>query len=165
MISLLSLSTGCLRSTREATIRLLRRLPFWWTGSYKNGTAVSTITPTVIGGKGFGRFDLQSALGAVLPTSSSATIGRTISWNTVAQYKVGKYFSPELEVNSSFFHGGPNDGKNQTFLTPGMMVSRIKLQSEPASRLGLMFGGGMQIATSSYHSYNHGVVLTGRMTF
>lgn len=135
------------------------------TGSYKNGAAVSTITPTVIGGKGFGKLAIQSGLGAVLPTSSSATIGRTISWNTVAQYKVGKYFWPELEVNSSYFHGGPNDGKNQTFLTPGMMVSKFKLRSEPASRLGLMFGGAMQIATSSYHSYNHALVVTGRMTF
>jgi hypothetical protein len=135
------------------------------TGSYKNGTAVSTITPTIIGGKGFGRFDVQSAIGAVLPTSSSATIGRTISWNTVAQYKVGKYFWPELEVNSSYFHGGPNNGKNQTFMTPGMMVSKFKLRNEPANRLALMFGGGMQIATSTYHSYNHGLVLTGRITF
>jgi len=135
------------------------------TGSYKNGAAVSTITPTVIGGKGFGRFDIQSALGGVLPTSSGSTIGRTIMWNTVAQYKVGKYFWPELEVNSSYFHGGPNDRKNQTFLTPGMMVSRIKLRSDPKDRLALLFGGGMQIATSSYHSYNHGLVLTGRITF
>lgn len=135
------------------------------TGSYKNGTAVSTLTPTVIGGKGFGRFDIQSALGAVLPTSSAATIGRTITWNTVAQYNVGKYLWPELEVNSSYFHGGANDRKNQTFLTPGFMVSRIKLRSDPKDRLVLLFGGGMQIATSSFHTYNHGLVLTGRMTF
>ena len=33
------------------------------TGSYKNGTAVSTITPTLAAGKGFGKFDVQSALG------------------------------------------------------------------------------------------------------
>lgn len=135
------------------------------TGSYKNGTAVSTITPTVIGGKGFGRFDIQSAIGAVLPTSSSATIGRTISWNTVAQYRIGKYFWPELEVNSSYFHGGANDGKNQTFLTPGLMVSKFKLRNEPANRLSLMFGGAMQIATSTFHTYNHGLVLTSRVTF
>jgi hypothetical protein len=135
------------------------------TGSYKNGTAVSTLTPTVIGGKGFGRLDIQSALGAVLPTSSAATIGRTITWNTVAQYNVGKYLWPELEVNSSYFHGGANDRKNQTFLTPGFMVSRIKLRSDPKDRLALLFGGGMQIATSSFHTYNHGLVLTGRMTF
>lgn len=135
------------------------------TGSYKNGTAVSTITPTLVGGKGFGHFDVQSAIGAVLPTSSVLTIGRTILWNTVAQYKAGKYLWPELEVNSSYYHGGANDGKVQTFLTPGLMVSKIKLRSNPKDRLGLIFGGGMQIATSKYHSYNHGLILTGRITF
>ncbi|QNI37243.1 transporter [Edaphobacter albus] len=135
------------------------------TGSYKNGTAVSTLTPTVVGGKGFGKLVIQSALGGVLPTSSVRTIGRTISWNTVAQYKVGKYFWPELEVNSSFYRGGPNDGRNQTFLTLGLIVSRIKLRENPRDRLGIVFGGGMQIATSQYHSYNHGLVLTSRLTF
>jgi hypothetical protein len=135
------------------------------TGSYKNGVAASTMTPTVVAGKGFGKFDIQSAIGGVLPMSSALTIGRTISWNTVAQYKVGKYFWPELEANASYYHGGPNDGKNQTFLTPGLMVSKIKLRQNPKDRLGLVFGAGMQIATSHFHSYNHGLVLTGRLTF
>jgi hypothetical protein len=135
------------------------------TGSYKNGTAVSTVTPTVIGGKGFGKFAIQSAVGSVLPTSSVPTIGRTIQWNTVVQYHVARYLWPELEVNSSYFHGGPNDGKSQTFVTPGMMVSKIKLRSDPKDRLALLFGGGMQIATSTYHSYNHGLILTSRITF
>jgi hypothetical protein len=135
------------------------------TGSYKNGAAVSTITPTVVGGKGFGKLDIQSALGGVLPTSSSNTIGRTIAWNTVAQYKVGKYLWPELEANASYFRGGPNDGRNQVFLTPGLIVSKIKLRSEPKDRLGLVLGGGFQIATSHFHSYNHSVVLTGRLVF
>lgn len=135
------------------------------TGSYKNGTAVSTITPTVVGGKGFGRFDVQSAIGGILPTGSVTTIGRTISWNTVAQYKVGNYLWPELEVNSSYYHGGANSGKNQTFLTPGIMMSKIKLRRDPRDRLGLVLGTGMQIATSSFHSYNHGLVITGRLTF
>jgi hypothetical protein len=135
------------------------------TGSYKNGTAVSTITPTVVGGKGLGKFDVQSALGAVLPTSSVPTIGRTILWNTVAQYKVGKYFWPELEANASYFHGGANDGKNQVFLTPGIIVSKIKLRHDPKDRLGLVLGTGMQIATSHFHSYNHSLILTGRLTF
>jgi hypothetical protein len=135
------------------------------TGSYKNGTAVSTITPTVVGGKGFGKFDVQSAIGGVLPTSSVPTIGRTILWNSVAQYKVGKYFWPELEANASYFHGGANDGKNQVFLTPGLIVSKIKLRKDPKDRLGLVLGTGMQIATSHYHSYNHSLILTGRLTF
>jgi hypothetical protein len=135
------------------------------TGSYKNGTAVSTITPTVVAGKGFGKFDVQSALGGVLPTSSVPTIGRTILWNTTAQYKIGKYFWPELEANASYFRGGANDGKNQVFLTPGLMVSKIKLRQESKDRLGFVLGAGMQIATSSFHSYNHGLVLTGRIVF
>jgi hypothetical protein len=135
------------------------------TGSYKNGTAVSTITPTVVAGKGFGKFDVQSALGAVLPTSSVPTIGRTIQWNTVAQYQIGKYLWPEVEANASYFHGGANDGKSQVFVTPGIMVSKIKFCKDPKNRLGLVLGTGMQIATSSYHSYNHGLVLTGRIVF
>jgi hypothetical protein len=135
------------------------------TGSYKNGVAVSTITPTVIGGKGFHNLDVQSAIGGVLPTSSASTIGRTISWNTVAQYKLGKYLWPELEVNSSYYHGGSNDGKNQTFLTPGMMVNKISLTRDPKSRLAFIFGGGMQIAASHFHTYNHGLILTGRVSF
>jgi len=135
------------------------------TGSYKNGAAVSTITPTVVGGKGYKKFDVQSSIGAILPTSSVPTIGRTIQWNTVAQYQVGKYFWPEVEVNASFFHLGANDGKNQTFITPGFMISKIKLNHNPKSRLALVVGSGMQIATSSYHAYNHNVVLTSRIVF
>jgi len=135
------------------------------TGSYKNGTAVSTINPTVAGGKGFGKFDVQSALGAILPTSSVPTIGRTIQWNTTAQYKVGAWFWPEVEVNSSYYHLGANDGKNQTFVTPGFMVSKLKLTKNPKDRYAMIFGAGMQIATSTYHAYNHALVLTGRVAF
>ncbi|HUZ96376.1 MAG TPA: hypothetical protein VMU57_15845 [Edaphobacter sp.] len=135
------------------------------TGSYKNGTARTTINPTLILGKGFGRFDVQSSLGGTLPVGSVHTIGRTIVWNTVAQYQVARIFWPEVEVNASYFHLGPNNGKSQTFVTPGLMVSRIKLRKDPRDRLGLVFGGGMQIATSTYHAYDHGLVLTGRLTF
>ncbi len=135
------------------------------TGSYKNGAAVSTITPTVVAGKGYKKFDVQSSIGAILPTSSVPTIGRTIQWNTVAQYQVGKYFWPEVEVNASYYHLGANDGKNQTFITPGFMISKIKLNHDPKSRLALVVGSGMQIATSSFHAYNHNVVLTSRIVF
>jgi hypothetical protein len=135
------------------------------TGSYKNGTARNTFAPTLIGGKGFGRFDIQSSLGGTLPVGSAHTIGRTIVWNTVAQYKLGKIFWPEVEVNSSFYHLGPNDGKNQTFVSPGLMVSKIKFRPESRDRLALVFGAGMQIATSTYHAYNHGLVFTSRITF
>jgi hypothetical protein len=135
------------------------------TGSYKNGTAAATITPTVVLGKGFGKFDVQSALGAVLPKNLVPAIGRTIQWNTTAQYRLGKYLWPEAEVNASYFRGGANDGKSQVFVTPGLMLSKIKLRRDPKDRLALILGAGMQIATSSYHVYDHGLVLTGRIAF
>lgn len=135
------------------------------TGSYKNGTAVSTIQPTLMGGKGYKHFALQSTLGGVLPTSSVPTIGRTITWNTTAQYQVAKIFWPEIETNANYYHLGANDGKNQTFVSPGLMVSKIKFRKDPKDRLALILGGSFQVATSTYHAYNHGLVFTSRFAF
>jgi hypothetical protein len=135
------------------------------TGSNKNGALVSIATPTLMGGKGFGPFAIQSTLGGVLPKSDASAIGRTIAWNTTAQYRVGKIFWPELEVNANYYHGGPNNGKNQTFLSPGMMVSKINFRHTPNNRLALTFGAGFQVATSTFHSYNHAFVFTSRFAF
>lgn len=135
------------------------------TGQYKNGSMAATISPTIYGGKGFGKFDVQSSLGAVLPANYTTKLGRPVLWNTVVQYHAGKIFWPEVESNATFYHGGPNDGRVQNFITPGLMVSKIKLEQNPRNRLALMFGGAMQIATSQFHSYNHGLVITTRMQF
>lgn len=135
------------------------------TGSYKNGTASTTYTPTLVGGKGFGNFDFQSSIGGLMPTHSVNAIGRTIQWNNVAQYKVGKMFWPELETNSAYYFLGPHAGKNQTFLTPGLMIHKIKFRKDPKDRLALSIGGGMQIATSTYHAYNHEIVFSSRISF
>ncbi len=135
------------------------------TGSYKNGSLAATISPTVCAGKGFGRLDVQSTLGAILPAGSTAKLGRLVVWNAVAQYRIGKFFWPEIENNSTFYHGGSNDGRAQNFVTPGLMLSKFKLERDPRNRLALVFGGGMQIATTQFHAYNHGLVLTARMVF
>jgi hypothetical protein len=135
------------------------------TGSYKNGTASTTFTPTIVGGKGFKRFDFQSGVGGTMPTHSIHSIGRTISWNNVVQYRVRKIFWPELETNSTFYFLGPHDGKSQVFLIPGLMIHKVKLRAEETNRLALSVGGGMQIATSSYQAYNHALVLTARIAF
>lgn len=135
------------------------------TGSYKNGSLTATVTPTVCAGKGFGKFDVQSSLGGTLPTGDTAKQGRTVIWNTAAQYHIGKLFWPEVEDNASFFYGGPRNGLMQNFVTPGLVVSKFKLEKDPQNRLAAMFGGGMQIATSGFHTYNHGLVLTARMLF
>jgi hypothetical protein len=134
------------------------------TGSYKNGSTDATVSPNVGLGKGFGRFDVQSTLGASLPVEDTVKLGRPITWNTAAQLHVAKYFWPEVEFNSTFYKGGPNDGKDQVFATPGMLFTH-KLRSEAKSRLGLCVGAGEQIATSHFHSYNHEIAVTTRLLF
>jgi hypothetical protein len=135
------------------------------TGSYKNGSLAATISPTLCAGKGFGRFDVQSTVGAILPAGDTAKLGRVVVWNAVAQYHIGKFFWPEIENNATFYHGGTNDGRLQNFVTPGLMFSKFKFQPDSRSRSALIFGGGMQIATSQFHTYNHALVLTTRMLF
>ncbi len=135
------------------------------TGSYKNGSLAATISPTLCAGKGYGKLDVQSTLGAVLPAGDTAKLGRVVVWNAVTQYHLAKLFWPEIENNATFYHGGSNDGRTQNFVTPGLMVSKIKLEHDPRNRLALVFGAGMQIATTHFHTYNHGLVLSTRMLF
>lgn len=138
------------------------------TGSYKNGSTDASVQPNIGGGKGFGNFDVQTTLGATLPTGNPAikTAGRPVLWNTAAQYHIGKLFWPELESNATFFKGGANDGKKMEFITPGIIIGKCGLHpADPKARPGLAFGGGMQIATSKFHSYNHSLVLTARWIF
>ncbi len=136
------------------------------TGSYSNGSTDAAILPIIAGGKGFGRFDVISTVGANLPTADGEKLGRTLAWNTTAQYHVGRYLWPEVESNATWFYAGKNDGKMQNFLEPGFTVGKIKLHPGDAkSRPGFSLGAGMQIATSAFHTYNHQLVFTGRFLF
>jgi hypothetical protein len=130
------------------------------TGSYSNGSTDASVSPTLAVGKGFGRFDAQSTAGATLPVANADKLGRPIAWNTALQYRADPHWWPEVEFNSTFYKGGDNDGKIQNFITPGV-VGRWKLHN----RLGVTLGAGIQIATSAYHSYDHGLVFSGRMPF
>lgn len=135
------------------------------TGSYKNGSTDASVAPNIALGKGYRKFNVQSTLGATLPTGNTLKLGRPILWNTTAQYHLGKYLWPELEANNTYFHGGPNDGKTQTFLTPGLVFGTKLHPKDPKSRLGISFGAGMQIATSQFHAYNHALIITARLPF
>jgi len=108
---------------------------------------------------------VQSTIAAILPAGDTTKLGRPIVWNAVAQYRIGKFFWPEIENNATFYRGGANDGRTQNFVTPGLMISKFKLERDPGNRLAVVVGGGMQIATSQFHTYNHGLVLTARMLF
>jgi Putative MetA-pathway of phenol degradation len=129
------------------------------TGSYQNGQHSGTITPTVLGEKGWGPFDVQSTIGIQIPLSDTYLTGQQYTSNTAFQYRLSKRLWPELEVNAMGDKGGPSDGKKQTFLTPGLFVGRF-----PVNRnMGLTFGVGIQIATTSYHTYDHNLLFSVRI--
>jgi hypothetical protein len=108
----------------------------------------------------------MSSLGGGLPTSQTATSGRTIQWNTVAQYHVKKYFFPELELNSTSYVGGSRDGKTQMFLSPGILFGKFAFKPEdPKSRIGMVAGVAFQTAVTSFHTYNHAGVVSVRFAF
>jgi len=138
------------------------------TGQAKNGSTNASLQPNLGAGKSFGNFDVQTTIGATLPTGTPASTasGHPVLWNTAAQYRIGKLFVPELESNATFYKGGTNDGKIQEFITPGIVIGKCALHPADAkSRPGLAFGGGMQIATSQFHTYNHSLILTARWIY
>jgi hypothetical protein len=129
------------------------------TGSYQNGQHSGTLTPTVLGEKGWGPFNVQSTIGIQIPVSDTHLTGQPYTFNTAFQYRLGKILWPELEVNAIGNKGGPSDGKKQAFLTPGLFVGRIPL----TRNMGLTFGVGMQIAATRYHTYNHSLLFSVRL--
>lgn len=136
------------------------------TGSYSNGSPDSSVSPTLLAGKGLRKLDVISCLGGTLPTEQTNKVGRSIAWNTTAQYHLSKYVWPELESNATWFYAGKNNGKMQNFLTPGILFSKFKLRpSDETSRMGVAFGAAMQIATSHFHTYNHELAFTSRLVF
>lgn len=143
------------------------------TGKSSNGSCCATVTPTLAVGKGWGNFDITSTAGGSLPVTNVQGLGRSVIWNNVAQYRlartgVARFFWPELEANTTFFMGGSNDGKTQSFATPGLILGRIPLKHDAdgrPGRLGFTFGAGEEIAMTHFHTANHYTVLTFRIPF
>ncbi len=156
------LSSGAEHGNYDLSAFLSSTIP---TGSHKNGATDATVSPNVGFGKGLGRFDVQTTLGGSLPVNDTAALGRTIVWNTAAQLHLANYFWPEVEFNTTYYKGGPNDGKNQTFATPGLLVARKIGVGDARSRTALCVGAGEQIASSRFHSYNHEIAITMRLLF
>jgi hypothetical protein len=131
------------------------------TGDHKNGALHAVITPTIAYGKGFGDFDLQGTFGVGLPVADTDILGRNYAWNNTFQYRLFRKIWPEVELNSTFFQDGPNDGRKQTFATPGLVLGRYRL----FGRVGFTVGGGYQIATTHFHTNNHNGIFTVRFPF
>ncbi|MGC1651161.1 MAG: hypothetical protein WA741_35480 [Candidatus Sulfotelmatobacter sp.] len=131
------------------------------TGTYTNGSTDASLTPTLALGKGWGNFDLQGTAGVTVPTGDMNLLGSPVVLNATAQYHLLRYFWPEVEVNSTMWANGKNDGKKQVFLSPGLVVGKLHLWK----RLGFAFGGGVQIAATRFHAYGHNWVTSVRFPF
>lgn len=131
------------------------------TATHDNGVPSVVLTPSIAYGKGWGIVDVQGTIGAAEPLRNTSTIGRTYTWNNAFQFHVLPHVWPEIEVNRSWFSGGKNDGKSQTFLTPGVIVGRLAMNG----RVGLTFGAGVQIAVTQFHTTNHNAIFTVRTPF
>lgn len=127
-----------------------------------------TVLPTIGFGKGFGQFDIQGTVGAVIPTSYEAKLGNQVTGNLAFQYHLDTILWPQWEVNWTHWIDGPRDDKDQIFMTPGLVIGRIPL----AERLKLTAGVGYQFAVSPHYqpspllpTYNHAWVITTRLNF
>ena len=129
------------------------------TGQYKNGSPTTIFTPSIAGGKGWGNIDIQSTVGVTIPDIGDTS--HTILWNTSFQYKIDPFFWPEVEFNYSHFTGGPNVGRDQAFVTPGIMFGRFPI----ANRVGFTVGAGMQIGISEFKNYDHAWLVSARLPF
>ncbi len=120
-------------------------------------------TPTIAGGKGWGNFDIQSTLGFSVPDNGFVHngTGNSLVNNTAFQYRVDKYFWPEVEANYTYFPSGEHEGLSQLLVTPGLMIGRIPI----SGRIGLTFGLGCQFPVSDHATVHRNVILSGRIPF
>jgi hypothetical protein len=134
------------------------------TGTYKNGAATDAWTPTIAGGYGFRRYNVQTSLGGTMPTGKIAAQGRSIAWNALTQMHATTHVWFELENNATFYASGSHDGKMQNFLTPAAFCVVRRKAWKPTHPF-LIVDGGMQIATSGFHTYNHNLISEMRVLF
>lgn len=131
------------------------------TGQYQQGNPSPVITPTIAYGKGFKDFDVQGTLGGSLPTGNVATIGRSILWNNTLQYHLFKKLWPETEFNFTHYYEGSHSGHQSLYITPGMVFGRFPIHN----RVAFTFGGGIEVAATSFHPTNHIPILSMRIPF
>lgn len=124
----------------------------------------SYYAPHINVGKGFGRFAVISNVGGFLPTGKIDLQGRAIEWNTTAQFHATAHTWFDVENNTAFFHGGPFDGHTQSFVTPAAFVS-IRRKSWEPQHAYVVLAAGEQVATTSFHYYDHNIVTEMRVIF
>src|SRR3984893_8909491 len=97
------------------------------TGRVPNGLGHAVLSPTFAAAKGLGPWDIQSTVGANLPTSATSVLGRALLFNTEVDYRIKGKIWPMLEQNSTFWLDGPFNGQKQVFVTPGLVLGSFPL--------------------------------------
>jgi len=85
------------------------------------------------------------------------------------QYHIGEYFWPEFAFNDTQWTSGERAGRNQLFVSPGIMFGRFQIYN----RVKFNFGIAYQVAVVPDHHttdpltpmYNDAWILSMRMTF
>ncbi len=131
------------------------------TGTKHNSIGHAIFTPTLAFGKGWGEFDFQSTLSASFPNGGLDRLGMPVAYNTAFQYHLFSVFWPELEVNYTWWPDGEHAGKNQVFLTPGLILGRFPL----FWRARAVVGAGFQVAVTKFSTYHNAWIITGRIPF
>ncbi len=135
------------------------------TGSYKNGAATDSYSPAITAGLAFRRrFDVISSLGGTLPTGKIYLQGRSLTWNALAQAHATPHVWFEAENNSTFYFAGSHDRKMQNFVTPAAFYV-VRQKAWKPTRPFFIIDGGMQIATSGFHTYDHNLITEARILF
>jgi hypothetical protein len=70
----------------------------------------------------------------------------------------------EVENNATFYFRGTHDGKMQNFVTPAAFYVVRRKDWKPTHPFFIL-DGGMQIATSGFHTYNHNLISEARILF
>jgi hypothetical protein len=134
------------------------------TGSHQNGAPSAVYWPNLAAGRAWGRFNVQSTLGGMMPTGKITAQGRQIDWNVTTQWHTASPLWLDLEDNAIYNYGGPFDRRTVNYLTPAAFYV-VRHKDWKPTHAFLVFDSGMQIATSGFHPCNHNLISELRIVF
>ncbi len=129
-------------------------------------------TPMIGFGKGletrWGEFDYQATIGPTVPDGAIGKLGTPIGWNSAFQYGRRIEFGafslpvwPEFETTWVSYPNGESRGQQQLYLTPGLILGRLRL----SRHLYFVLGAGLQFAATQAREFNHQWLVTMRIPY
>jgi hypothetical protein len=138
------------------------------TGNQSLTNKAWTFSPSFGFGKGWGNFDVQGVTTASLPAENAAKLGHPLQTNIAFQYRIWTFFTPELELNWTYFPDGQRGGLHQLFLTTGIVIGRFAVMEH----LRFTVGAGYELALAPPYraqplapAFEHSWVVSTRFNF